>query len=70
MWEPKAFCYQSFAAWLGSGAQPVVGRAAGVARELLASHRPTPIPVDQAQEIRCIARDWPQAAQASALEVT
>jgi trimethylamine--corrinoid protein Co-methyltransferase len=44
IWEPWAFDRDTFAAWDQGGRVSVVARAAAKAREILATHRPEPLP--------------------------
>ena len=52
VWEPWAFSFDNFAAWDRAGRVSVVERAATKAREILASHRPEPMPKSVADSIR------------------
>jgi len=52
VWEPWAFDLDNFAAWDKAGRVSVVERAAAKAREILATHRPEPLPADLADAIR------------------
>ena len=52
VWEPRAFSFDNFAAWDRAGRVSVVERAAAKAREILASHRPEPLPSSVADAIR------------------
>ncbi len=52
IWTPWAFAYDDFAAWDRAGRVSVVERAAAKAREILATHRPEPLPDSIATAIR------------------
>ncbi len=52
IWEPWAFDRDSFAVWDKAGRASVVERAAAKAREILASHRPDPLPPGMAEALR------------------
>ena len=52
VWEPWAFDRDNFAAWDKAGRVMVVERAAAKAREILATHRPEPLPTDIIDAIR------------------
>jgi trimethylamine--corrinoid protein Co-methyltransferase len=52
VWEPWAFDRDNFAAWDKGGRVSVVERAAAKAREILATHRPEPLPEGIADAIR------------------
>ena len=51
VWEPWAFDLDNFAAWDKAGRVSVVERAAAKAREILAAHRPEPLPAVLKQKI-------------------
>ena len=52
VWEPWAFDRDSFAAWDKAGRVSVAARASAKAREILATHRPDPLPAEMAGAIR------------------
>ena len=55
LWEPRVFIEDGFLAWQAIGAPTVYERAESIAREILASHCPEPLPAATAAQIREIA---------------
>ena len=51
-WQAGAFFYGNLATWEKAGSVSVVERAAAKAREILASHRPEPLPASIADAVR------------------
>jgi trimethylamine--corrinoid protein Co-methyltransferase len=56
VWEPWAFDRDNFSAWDKAGRESVVGRAAAKAREILATHRPDPLPPGIADALHAASR--------------
>jgi len=55
LWTPTAFVYDAFPAWQAAGAPTVLERAEARARDLLARHRPEPLPPTVEWAVREIA---------------
>jgi trimethylamine--corrinoid protein Co-methyltransferase len=55
LWSPRAFNYESFAAWQKAGSSNVVDNAAEAARRILEEHVPEVLPAAQAAALRDIA---------------
>jgi trimethylamine--corrinoid protein Co-methyltransferase len=55
LWEPRVFIEDGFLAWQAIGAPTVYERAESIAREILASHCPEPLPAATEAQIREIA---------------
>jgi trimethylamine--corrinoid protein Co-methyltransferase len=55
VWEPWSFDLGNFSAWDKAGREPVVERAAAKAREILATHRPDPLPPGIAEALHAVS---------------
>ncbi len=55
--SPGSFRRETFAAWQADGGHSAPERAAAVAREILADHRPEPLPDEIQKAIRQIGED-------------